>query len=259
MTKKLPEVRRTSRPSAKAAPKSAASGAAKATKAAPKKPAAAKRSAAANSKPKTAPRAAKAKGSPSAAAAGAASGARISEEARASSSSSSAATGIGETMPAQAETIEVQAPVASAAVLQQRSEAKSIVAKYAAWSSAFGLMPVPYADIAGISGTQIAMVAALCKHYKVPFSKTWVRTILGAIVGGVAPWAVTRGVVSSFFKSIPGWGTAVGIAGMAGLTNLATRTIGNLFIEHFEAGGTLEDIDTAAMKEKLAEEMKKEG
>ena len=41
------------------------------------------------------------------------------------------------------------------------------------------------------------------------------------------------------------------------LSNLATRTIGNLFIDHFEAGGDLSNVDTDEMKESLSEEMKK--
>ena len=140
--------------------------------------------------------------------------------------------------------------------LLRRHEADSIVAKYAAWSSAFGLLPIPIADVAGISGTQVAMVASLARLYDVPFSDRWIRTLLGAIVGGVAPWAVTSGVVSSIFKSMPGVGLAVGIAGMAGLSNLATRTIGRLFIDHLEAGGDLTNIDTDAMRKAFRDAMK---
>lgn len=142
-------------------------------------------------------------------------------------------------------------------VMARRQEAKDIVSKYAAWSSAFGVLPIPIADVAGISATQLAMLVALCKHYDVPFTEKWLRSLLGAIAGGVAPWAVTSGIVSSFFKSMPGWGLGVGFVGMAGLSNLAARTLGNLFIDHFEAGGDLSDVDTEAMKAELAAEMKK--
>ena len=55
---------------------------------------------------------------------------------------------------------------------------------------------------------------------------------------------------------MPGIGLAVGIAGMAGLSNLATRTIGRLFIDHFEAGGDLTNVDTDAMRKSFKEEMK---
>lgn len=160
-----------------------------------------------------------------------------------------------QTEAAQSAPAAVPAAVVSAGL--RRQQAKSIVAKYAAWSSAFGLLPVPIADVAGITATQVAMIVALSRHYGVPFSEAWVRSILGAIVGGVAPWAVTTGVVSSLFKSMPGIGLGVGLVGMAGLSNLASRTLGNLFIEHFEAGGDLSTVDTAAMREQLAAEMKK--
>jgi len=156
-----------------------------------------------------------------------------------------------------AETEAVASEPAVAEISIRRQKAQAIVSKYAAWSSAFGVMPIPFADIAGISGTQVAMVAALCTLYDVKFSESWVRTILSAIAGGVAPWAVTSGVVTTLLKSVPGWGLGVGFLGMAGLSNLATRTIGKLFIEHFEAGGTLDDVDTDAMKETLSDEISK--
>jgi uncharacterized protein (DUF697 family) len=166
------------------------------------------------------------------------------------------------TVTAQAETaenVETMGETAAPGInpLMRRHEANMIVSKYAAWSSAFGLVPVPIADVVGISGTQVGMVVKLSRHYGLPFSESWVRTILGAIVGGAAPWAVSAGVVSTFFKSMPGVGLAVGLAGMAGLSNLATRTLGNLFIEHFEAGGNLQNVDTARMRQTFQEEMKK--
>tara|TARA_R110002050_G_scaffold237349_4_gene373275 strand:+ start:184 stop:666 length:483 start_codon:yes stop_codon:yes gene_type:complete len=158
-------------------------------------------------------------------------------------------------MTTDTEIAETDPVVADAAALRQG--AKAIVSKYAAWSTAFGVLPIPIADAVGITGTQVSMIAALSKHYGVPFSKTWIRTILSSILGGVAPGALTAGLVSTVFKSMPGIGIGVGFAGMAALSNLATRTIGNLFIDHFEAGGDLSNVDTDEMKESLSEEMKK--
>jgi uncharacterized protein (DUF697 family) len=176
-------------------------------------------------------------------------------KAAATSSTTSQTTTAGVAMIAETEAVAPEPVVVNHAL--RRAQANAIVSKYAAWSSAFGVLPIPFVDIAGISGTQVSMVVALCKHYNVPVSEKWVRAILSAIAGGVAPWAVTSGVVSTFLKGVPGWGLGVGFVGMAGLSNLASWTIGKLFIEHFEAGGTLEDVDTAAMKASLSEEMKK--
>jgi uncharacterized protein (DUF697 family) len=162
-------------------------------------------------------------------------------------------------MTVQSQTIENE-EIVSADVNQtisRQHQSDIIVKKYAAWSSAAGLLPVPIVDVAAISATQVGMVASLSRHYEVPFSKRWIRSILSAIVGGIAPWAVTTGVVSTLFKSMPGVGTAVGAAGMAGLSNLATRTIGNLFIDHFEKGGDLSNVNTEEMRKDFEEKMKK--
>jgi uncharacterized protein (DUF697 family) len=254
MSKKLPELRRTQRPGTSsrttgrtaARPANTAPGAEKsAAKAGAKKPAAAKKSAAAASSG-VATRSAR----PSSRTTD-----KRPEKAAASSSTTSQTTSAGVAMTAETEAVASEPVVVNHTL--RRAQANAIVSKYAAWSSAFGVLPIPFADIAGISGTQVAMVVALCKHYDVPFSEKWVRAILSAIAGGVAPWAVTSGVVSTFLKGVPGWGLGVGFVGMAGLSNLASRTIGKLFIEHFESGGTLEDVDTAAMKASLSEEMKK--
>ncbi|MEJ2611880.1 MAG: YcjF family protein [Candidatus Thiodiazotropha sp.] len=161
-------------------------------------------------------------------------------------------------MTAKTQTVEeeVISSETNQMILRQQ-QADSIVAKYAAWSSAFGILPIPIADMAGISGTQVGMVASLSRLYGVPFSKRWIRTLLSAILGGVAPLAVTSSVVSSLFKSMPGVGLTVGIAGMAGLSNLATRTIGRLFIDHFERGGDLSNVNTEKMRKNLEQEIKK--
>ena len=139
---------------------------------------------------------------------------------------------------------------------KRRQHGKKLIAKYALWSSAFGLLPVPIADVAAISATQVHMVAALSKYYGVPFTKNWIRTLLGAIVGGATPWAATTGLVS-LCKGMPGLGVGVGVVGMVGLSNITTRILGHLFIDHFETGGDLSNINTGAMHRNLHAGLKK--
>ncbi|MDA1310081.1 MAG: DUF697 domain-containing protein [Proteobacteria bacterium] len=129
----------------------------------------------------------------------------------------------------------------------QHREAKRIISRYAAWSSAGGLIPLPYADIAAVSGIQVRMVMALADLYRAPFSRDMVKAGVASVVGGAAPHAISAGAVSLFFKSLPGVGTIVGMAGMAGLSNLSTRILGRLFARHFATGGALQQADLKAL------------
>ena len=161
------------------------------------------------------------------------------------------------------QTVEVLDP--RTAEVAERAEARArryalaqgIVARQAAWSSAGGLIPLPYANVLAISGAQVAMVASLARLYRVPYSKEAVNTVVGAIVGAATPYALSAGVASLFLKAMPGVGTVIGLATMAGLSNVATRTLGRLFIQHFEAGNDLDDIDTDAMAREYVEQVRR--
>lgn len=137
----------------------------------------------------------------------------------------------------------------------RRAEAQTIVANYATSASACGLIPVPLIDVVGVSAVQLAMVSALCKHYDVPFSRSWAQALIGSIVGGSLPRALARGLAKSFFKAMPIAGALVGITGVAALANLSTRTLGKLFVDHFEAGGDLETADAANLRAAFEKEI----
>ena len=126
-------------------------------------------------------------------------------------------------------------------------EARRIISRHAAWSSAGGLIPLPYADIAAVSGIQVRMVMTLADLYGAPFSRDMVKAGVASVVGGAVPHAISAGAVSLFFKSVPGVGAIAGMVGMAGLSNLSTRILGRLFARHFAAGGDLQDSDLKAL------------
>ena len=126
-------------------------------------------------------------------------------------------------------------------------QARLIVAQHAVWSTAGGLIPLPYANVLAISGAQVAMVVALCRHYGHAYTKEAVTSVVAAIVGTTAPYALSAGLTSLVFRSMPVVGSVFGLATMAGLSNLSTRTLGKLFIEHFEDGNDLDNLDTDEM------------
>ncbi len=229
MSKKLPGLQRTRRPNAKAAEEAvheASQAAPEKTPKAPKHSPARPRARPATSSRKTAAR----------------KSAEPVGEATANETSSPSIEEVREIPDAAVELIpsDETTPIERTEEAARRDRhAKRIISDHAAWSSAGGLIPVPYVDIAAVSGIQVRMVMKLADVYGVPFSRTLVKAGIASVVGGAAPHAISTGVVGMVFKSAPGIGSIAGMLGMAGLSNLSTRILGQLFARHFAAGGDL--------------------
>jgi len=120
------------------------------------------------------------------------------------------------------------------------AEATNISRRYVLLASTLALIPFPLIDLAALLSLQVKLVHELAKLYNVPFQKRIARPLLLSLLSGCA--ATGGGVLLiSIGKAIPGLGTLVGgglTGGLAG-TTLATSEI---FIRHFEAGGTLRDF-----------------
>ena len=133
------------------------------------------------------------------------------------------------------------------------SEKQQIAAKkirnYMWWSMGAGLVPVPFLDLLAISGVQLKMVSELAKIYEVPFSESRGKAVIGALVGTLAPQSLACSVVGSAVKTIPGVGTVAGASTMALAAGAAAWALGRVFVQHFEAGGTLLNFDPDAVRE----------
>jgi hypothetical protein len=55
--------------------------------------------------------------------------------------------------------------------------------------------------------------------------------------------------LASLAKVVPGIGTATGMVSVSILGGATSYAIGNVFIQHFESGGTLLDFDPKKMRE----------
>jgi uncharacterized protein (DUF697 family) len=137
-----------------------------------------------------------------------------------------------------------QAETLAPAKTPRQPRAEKIVKRYMWWTAGGGLIPIPVADLAVVTGFQLLMLRRLCQLYGVPFSEEWGKTVLSALLGGIAP---------SYFKSIPGVGTAVGMITAPIFNAASTYSVGKIFIQHFESGGTLLTFDPAKMKNYFAD------
>ncbi len=120
--------------------------------------------------------------------------------------------------------------------------AEKITEKYRRWSFVAGVVPAPAADLAAVSAVNLKMLSDLSDHYGVAFSEDRAKKIVGALLGGVVPIAFATGYVGSAIKAVPGFGTVLGAFTMPVFASASTTAVGRIFINHFEGGGTLDDL-----------------
>lgn len=132
----------------------------------------------------------------------------------------------------------------------KRAEADKIVRSHMFGSIASGILPLPLLDAVILGGIQLRMARKLAEHYDVEFSEQRANAIIGSLAG-VSFAMAAAGLVTSLF------GMARAILGISMLTMPAASTyaIGQVFIKHFESGGTFLNFDTSRAKQDYDEEL----
>lgn len=157
----------------------------------------------------------------------------------------------------QKETTEqTETPTAPMTPKDRIAEANHIVKNRMIASVGAGLIPFPIVDIVALTGIQMDTVRALCKLYSVKFSKDVGKTAVTSLTGGVVPVA-TGPWVSSLAKSIPVVGPIMGALSMPVIAGASTYAVGQVFIQHFESGGTFLTFDPEKVKGYFQEEFEK--
>ena len=124
---------------------------------------------------------------------------------------------------------------------KRQAQARAIVARHAAYSAVGGIVPLPVASVAGITTIIIRMVKMLSNLYGVPFERDRARAIIVGLVGGTVPTGFAAVTTSTLFFVVPS-GALMGLVVSSFTAIACTRSIGQIFIEHFESGATLQDL-----------------
>jgi uncharacterized protein (DUF697 family) len=132
---------------------------------------------------------------------------------------------------------------------EKEQQTLKTVKNYMWWSMGAGLIPVPWADLAAVASVQLKMLAEISKIYGVPFQENRGKAAIGSLVGFVLPHAMAFGAVGSLLKAIPVVGVLAGAPAMALFCGAYTWALGNVFIQHFESGGTFLTFDPEKVKE----------
>lgn len=117
------------------------------------------------------------------------------------------------------------------------------------WSAGAGLIPVPALDLATIIGVQMKMVSDISDIYGVKFSENKAKNTISAALSGVTASTFATGTIGSGIKSIPFAGSLLGAVTMPFFASASAYALGNVFINHFEKGGSFLDLDGDKFKE----------
>jgi len=129
-------------------------------------------------------------------------------------------------------------------VAKRLAQARAIVDRHATYSAFGGVVPLPIASVAGITTIIIRMVKILSNLYGVPFERDRARAIVAGLVGGATPTGFAVVTTSTLFYVVPA-GALLGTVVSTISAIACTRSIGRVFIEHFESGATLNDFRTS--------------
>lgn len=131
-----------------------------------------------------------------------------------------------------------------------RMGAALIVERHTTYAALGGCVPLLVVDSLSVGLIIYNMLRSLAAHYRFRWQEEQLKATLAALLGGIlAPGtgSLTTHLLNGF---VPGaW--LFGSAASSLTAAVCTRYIGETFIAHFEAGGTLNDIDVAGIRASL--------
>ena len=136
----------------------------------------------------------------------------------------------------------------------RQTEAQNIVKNNIISSMASGLIPIPLFDIISLTNIQFHMIQTLAEHYEVPVDNIS-RSLVTSLISGTLPVAAMLGV-GSMIKSIPGIGSLAGSGSVSVISGAVSYAVGQVFINHFEQGGSLKDFNPDSAKNYFSEQYK---
>ena len=143
--------------------------------------------------------------------------------------------------------ISLEDKLTATARAERLARAHSLTQNYVLASASIALVPVPLVDLVGLMALQIKLVHGLAKHYDVPFKENVARSLVASLLSGASSTLLARGL-ASLAKAVPVLGTLAGGGGIAVSSASVTYAVGEVFIQHFESGGTLLDFDADKLK-----------
>lgn len=140
-------------------------------------------------------------------------------------------------------------------------QAQDVIKRNVAWSVGASILPLPWFDLAAVTGVQLKMISELCGVYGIPFKQSLARPIVVSLIGSLGAGVLAPALAFTALKLVPGIGTLMSGTSLATTSAGITYGVGHLFLDHFKRGGTLEDFNLiggrSLFKAKVDEAMSK--
>lgn len=138
---------------------------------------------------------------------------------------------------------------------EQEDRAQSAIRTAALLGTGAGMLPVPGLDIAALTGIHVKMCHDLADIYGVDMEGKTLRTTVTSAISSVATSLLSTGIaritsVNGFMKFFLGGMTN------AALSGLMTAEFGQVYKQHFEAGGSLDDLSLTSFISHINEQIK---
>ncbi len=131
-----------------------------------------------------------------------------------------------------------------------------IITTSTALAAGAGALPIPVWDTIMIGGIQLKMIGDISEAYGVPFTENIGKSAIATLLGSLAPDLLARGTFGIFFKTLPGIGSVISTVAMPVLAGGCTYAIGQVFIRHYESGGTLLTFNAKDFQAGFTDEVK---
>ena len=122
--------------------------------------------------------------------------------------------------------------------LSLQENADKIIRNHVKWAMGAGLVPIPLADLAGVTAIQMDALKKLASLHHVDYTEATGKRFVAALAGGVA-----ARMGASMIKAIPGVGSVIGGLSMAALSGASTYAICQVADDHFRTHGDFLEPD----------------
>lgn len=139
------------------------------------------------------------------------------------------------------------------------SRAKKTVKIHSVISGAMGVIPLPPLGVAMIIANSLKMLHKLSSIYGVEYRKDIGKAAISSFLTGCGTFSISGRLIWGLSSVAPMAAPVIGVVTIPLFATSATYAIGQLFIQHFESGGTFLTFDPDKVRGHYAELFKEGG